>query len=85
MKNVLRIHTARWCNQWLHPDIVAMQPVDKEWHDLVRNCAKLGSGQTVRLWSFEVKKELTIVVENHFPIMFSIQVGNEVLSCCNIN
>ena len=45
-------------NQWLHPDIVAMQPVDKEWNDLVRNCAKLGSGQTVRLWSFEVKKEL---------------------------
>ena len=45
-------------NQWLHPDIVAMQPVDKEWNELVRNCVKLGSGQTVRLWSYEVKKEL---------------------------
>jgi hypothetical protein len=46
-------------NQWLHPDIVAMQPIDKEWNDLVRACVKQGSGQSVRLWSFEVKKELS--------------------------
>lgn len=46
-------------NQWLHPDIVAMQPVDKEWNDLIRSCVKQGAGQSVRLWSFEVKKELT--------------------------
>ena len=45
-------------NQWLHPDIVAMQTVDKEWNDLVRSCVKQGAGQTVRLWSFEVKKEI---------------------------
>ena len=42
-------------NQWLHPDIVAMQPIDNE---LVRSCVKQGAGQSVRLWSFEVKKEL---------------------------
>lgn len=46
-------------NQWLHPDIVAMQPVDKEWHELIRSCVKKGAGQSVRLWSFEVKKELS--------------------------
>lgn len=46
-------------NQWLHPDIVAMQPVDKEWHELIRSCVKQGAGQSVRLWSFEVKKELS--------------------------
>lgn len=46
-------------NQWLHPDIVAMQPVDKEWNELIRNCVKHGGGQSVRLWSFEVKKHLT--------------------------
>jgi len=46
-------------NQWLHPDIVAMQPLDKEWDQLIRNCVKQGAGQSVRLWSFEVKKELT--------------------------
>jgi hypothetical protein len=45
-------------NQWLHPDIVAMQPVDKEWNELIRSCVKQGAGQSVRLWSFEVKKEL---------------------------
>ena len=45
-------------NQWLHPDIVAMQPVDKEWHDLVKSCVKEGSGQRVRFWSFEVKMDL---------------------------
>lgn len=45
-------------NQWLHPDIVAMQPMDKEWNELVRSCVKQGAGQSVRLWSFEVKKEL---------------------------
>lgn len=45
-------------NQWLHPDIVAMQPLDKHWNELVRSCVKHSSGQNVRLWSFEVKKEL---------------------------
>ena len=45
-------------NQWLHPDIVAIQPIDKKWHELVKTCVKHGSGQNVRLWSFEVKKEL---------------------------
>jgi len=45
-------------NQWLHPDIVAMQPIDKEWNELIRSCVKQGAGQRVHLWSFEVKKEL---------------------------
>ena len=45
-------------NQWLHPDIVAMQPLDKHWHEFIKTCVKHGSGQNVRLWSFEVKKEL---------------------------
>jgi len=45
-------------NRWLHPDIVAMQTVDEEWDELIRNCVKQGAGQSVRLWSFEVKKEL---------------------------
>ncbi len=45
-------------NQWLHPDIVAIQPIDKEWNELIRTCVTHGSGQRVRLWSFEVKKEL---------------------------
>lgn len=43
-------------NQWLHPDLVAMQALDQNWNNSVRNCVKLGSGQNVLLWSFEVKK-----------------------------
>ncbi len=42
-------------NTWLHPDVVAMQAVDKEWNELVRTCVQNGDGQSVRLWSFEVK------------------------------
>jgi len=45
-------------NKWLHPDIVAMQPIDEEWHELIKNCLKQGAGPRVRLWSFEVKKEI---------------------------
>lgn len=46
-------------NQWLHPDIVAMQAIDQEWDELVRSCVKDGAGQRVRLWSFEVKKQIS--------------------------
>ncbi|WP_434631284.1 COG2958 family protein [Chromobacterium sp. CV08] len=46
-------------NHWLHPDLVAIQPVAKNWHELVRNCVRYGSGQSARLWAFEVKKELS--------------------------
>ncbi len=45
-------------NQWLHPDIVAMQAIDQEWDELVRSCVKDGAGQRVKLWSFEVKKQV---------------------------
>ncbi len=45
-------------NQWLHPDIVSMQALDQNWDRLVQTCVKQSSGQNVRLWSFEVKKEL---------------------------
>jgi len=46
-------------NHWLHPDIVSMQPLDQNWQDNIRTCVRQGNGQAVRLWSFEVKKELT--------------------------
>lgn len=47
-------------NQWLHPDIVAMEPVAQKWHQHVKTCVQQGGGQSVRLWSFEVKKTLTM-------------------------
>lgn len=47
-------------NQWLHPDIVAMEPVDKAWGKHVRACGHASGSTCVRLWSFEVKKTLTV-------------------------
>ena len=46
-------------NHWLHPDIVAMEPLDKSWSQAVKTCVRFGNDKSVRLWSFEVKKELT--------------------------
>ena len=47
-------------NQWLHPDIVAMEPVDKAWGKHVKACGHASGSTCVRLWSFEVKKTLTV-------------------------
>ena len=46
-------------NHWLHPDIVALEPRDELWNESVRTCVRHGNDKSVRLWSFEVKKELT--------------------------
>lgn len=45
-------------NHWLYPDIVALEPLDKEWDDAVQNCVRHSEGRLTRLWSFEVKKQL---------------------------
>lgn len=46
-------------NKWLHPDIVAMEPIAETWDQLVRTCVLKGDGQSVRLWSFEAKRSMT--------------------------
>jgi len=46
-------------NQWLHPDIVALEALDKDWDPVVRDCVHHGNDSAVRPWSFEVKKQLT--------------------------
>lgn len=46
-------------NQWLHPDIVAMEALDMGWDPVVRECVRHGNDSSIRLWSFEVKKQLT--------------------------
>lgn len=45
-------------NHWLYPDIVALEPLDKEWDVVVQNCVRHSEGRLTRLWSFEVKKQL---------------------------
>lgn len=46
-------------NHWLHPDVVALEPLDQGWDEIVRSCVRSGNYNSVRLWSFEVKKHLT--------------------------
>lgn len=46
-------------NRWLHPDIVALEPLDQHWDAVVKECVRHGNDSSVRLWSFEVKKQLT--------------------------
>ena len=46
-------------NHWLHPDIVALEPIGQKWNDTVRSCVKNSNQTSIRLWSFEVKKHLT--------------------------
>ncbi|ACA32262.1 COG2958 family protein [Histophilus somni] len=66
-------------NQWLHPDIVAMQALDKQWTQDIQDCAKLGSGKNVVLWSFEVKCELNggNVRESFFQAVSNSSWANE--------
>lgn len=45
-------------NHWLHPDIVALEPMDGHWDEVVKECVRHGGGRAIRLWSFEVKKHL---------------------------
>lgn len=45
-------------NHWLYPDIVALEPLGKDWDDVVKNCVRHSEGRLTRLWSFEVKKQL---------------------------
>lgn len=46
-------------NHWLHPDLVGFEPLDRAWSDGVRTCVREGNHQSVKLWSFEVKKNLS--------------------------
>lgn len=45
-------------NHWLHPDVVALEPLDQGFNEIVRSCVRSGNHGLVRLWSFEVKKHL---------------------------
>lgn len=45
-------------NHWLHPDIAALETLDKNWSSVVRDCVRNSNDAYVRLWSFEVKKGL---------------------------
>lgn len=45
-------------NQWLFPDLVALENLGAEWTKEIRECVKEAGNQRARLWSFEVKRLL---------------------------
>lgn len=45
-------------NKWLYPDIVAMEPLALEWESDIIDCVSKAGDNRVKLWSFEVKRQL---------------------------
>ena len=43
-------------NKWLHPDLVGMEDLSKDWNPEITNCIKVYADKRTKLWSFEVKK-----------------------------
>jgi hypothetical protein len=42
-------------NHWLHPDMVGIEVLGKDWYPEILNCVKESRDRRIRLWSFEVK------------------------------
>jgi uncharacterized protein len=47
-------------NEWLYPDLVALEDLASEWSDKVTECAKQYGDKKAKLWSFEVKRLINI-------------------------
>jgi hypothetical protein len=45
-------------NQWLFPDLVALENLGADWDKEIRACVKESGSRRARLWSFEVKRLL---------------------------
>ncbi len=44
-------------NRWIHPDLVGVERAGENWGEEIRKC--VNESPKLRLWSFEVKKEIT--------------------------
>ena len=45
-------------NKWLHPDVVAVEDLSKNWDREIKECVQEYRDKKVRLWSFEVKVQV---------------------------
>jgi len=46
-------------NMWLHPDIVGIQPLNRNWNQLIKDCVKGSGSNKLRISSYEVKSKIT--------------------------
>ena len=79
MKKTSTNINGKGANKWLHPDIVAMKALDQDWDSSVKDCMKQSSSQNVKLFSFEVKKELNTsnLRESFFQTVSNSSWANE--------
>lgn len=47
-------------NEWLYPDMVALEDLASEWSRRVTECAKQYGDKKAKLWSFEIKRLINI-------------------------
>lgn len=47
-------------NEWLHPDIVGVKNLSTNWDNTILEITKHTNDKLLELWSFEVKKEITM-------------------------
>lgn len=45
-------------NEWLYPDLVALEDLVSQWSHKVTECAKQYGDKKAKLWSFEVKRKI---------------------------
>ena len=46
-------------NIWLHPDVVGLELIDEKFNPKVKQCLKSSGGNRVKLYSFEVKTQIS--------------------------
>ena len=75
-------------DMWLYPDLVGLEDLSGDWSSRVRECVKLYSDKMSKLWSFELKKEITVsnVREYFFQAVSNSSWANfGYLVACEIN
>jgi hypothetical protein len=45
---------------WLHPDIVGVELLDKNWNPLIKGCVQGSGSNKLKLYSYEVKMKLNM-------------------------
>ena len=78
----------RGSDRWLFPDLVGIEDLSGDWNKEVRECVELYSDKMCKLWSFELKTDITTATlrENFFQAVSNSSWANfGYLVACEIN
>ena len=87
-KKTPRQRKERGSDRWLFPDLVGIEDLSEGWNEKVRECVRLYSGKMCKLWSFELKVDITTATlrENFFQAVSNSSWANfGYLVACEIN